>query len=265
MAEPRTDEHQPDDWDAPRDSESRTGASAFTGHPDAADTTPVHHPDAADTTGSRGTNERYSSAVTAEHENLVAERQARRDARVAALAPAPTPDPATTYPPAASTQTDQPAPVRTETVTVTRRSTDRWHGSLALFVLRLVTAAIMGVHGLNKLLNLPATTEALSRTILPQPGIMAIVIGAAEIAIAIGLVFGLLTRLAGLGLMLVTGGALALVLWGPWSPFQPGQSGFIGELEVLLLAVGFLFLLVGAGGWSVDRGFRSRREADRAV
>ena len=60
------------------------------------------------------------------------------------------------------------------------------------------------------------------------------------------------------------GGALAFVMWGPWSPFVPGQPGFLGEFELLLAAVGLLFLLVGAGGWSVDRSFRSARQRDKA-
>lgn len=206
------------------------------------------------------------AAVTAEHDRLVAERAARRRQRLEALAPKPEPEP--TPAPAAPVGTfrsgsAQPAvATRTETVQVVQRSNDKWAGSLGLFLLRLVVAAIMGVHGANKLLNLPATTEMLQNTIIPAPGIMAIVIGAAEIAIAIALVFGLLTRFAGLGVALVAGGALAFVQWGPWSPFRPGEAGFNGELELLLVAVGLLFLLVGGGGWSIDRGFRSRRAAD---
>lgn len=209
------------------------------------------------------------ATVTAEHERLIAERAARRKQRQAALAarpepvPEPTPLPPVPAPVAAPRGTARRAMVTpTETVEVVKRSNDRWAGSLGLILLRLVVAAIMGVHGANKLLNLPAASEALQNTILPQPGLFAIFIGAAEIAIAIALVFGLLTRVAGLGVALIAGGALALVKWGPWSPFKPGQSGFDGELELLLVVVGVLFLLVGGGGWSVDRGFRASRSAD---
>ena len=215
-----------------------------------------------------------SREVDAERERLVAERAARREARIAALAPAPEPepvaDPGARYAtPVASAGTGAtaasavPTQVRTETVTVTERSNDKFAGSLGLFLLRLVTAAIMGIHGLQHLLNLPATTEQIQSTVLPAPGILAVVLGAAEVAIAIALVFGLLTRLAGLGLALVAGGALAFVLWGAANPFVQGEAGFTGELEVLLVAVGVLFMLVGAGGWSVDHGFRSRRAESR--
>lgn len=218
-----------------------------------------------------GSNRAFASqdaAVTAEHDRLVAERAARRQQRLEALAPKPEPEPT---PVAAApvvggtvrgAAQPAPTPTRTETVKVVQRTNDKFLGSLGLFLLRLVVAAIMGIHGANKLLNLPAATEMLQNTILPSPGILAIVIGAAEIAIAIALVFGLLTRVAGLGVALVAGGALAFVQWGPWSPFQPGGSGFNGELELLLVAVGILFLLVGGGGWSIDRGFRSRKTVD---
>lgn len=211
-----------------------------------------------------------TAQADAERERLVAERAARREARLAALAPAPDPEPdfsAETNRVAPSTQGPRPAetlPVRTETVTVTQRNTDKFGGSLGLFVLRLAVAAILGVRGIFHLLNLPATTELISTTILPYASILAIVLGAAEVAIAIALVFGLLTRVAGLGLMLVAGGALTFVLWGAGNPFTAGQAGFTGEFEVLLVAVGLLFLLVGAGGWSLDRGFRARRAAARA-
>lgn len=213
-----------------------------------------------------------SAEVDAERERLVAERAARREARLAALAPAPEPEPqhvaatpqyATPVAAGTGATAASAAPVRTETVTVTQRSTDRFAGSLGLFLLRLVTAAIMGIHGMQHLLNLPAATQMIQETVLPAPSILAVVLGAAEVAIAIALVFGLLTRLAGLGLALVAGGALAFVLWGSWSPFKPGESGFSGELELLLVAVGVLFLLVGAGGWSIDHGFRARRQEAR--
>lgn len=202
-------------------------------------------------------------SVRAERDRLAAERAARREARRAALAPAPVPDPAlaaaaTAEPATAAAQTAPP-----ERITVTRRTTDRFAGSLALFLLRLVVALIFGLRGVDTLLDLPGTVELLQGTILPEPAILAVVLGAAEVAIAIALVFGLLTRVAGLGVALVAGGALAFVLWGPWSPFIPSQDGFIGELELLLVAVGLVFLLVGAGGWSVDRGIRAGRSSDK--
>lgn len=209
--------------------------------------------------------------VDAERERLAAERALRREARLAALAPTPDPDPMPVaeagpqyaVPGAVSTGATASRAVSVPVPTaapVTKRTTDRFAGSFGLFVLRLAAAAIIGIHGLSHLLNLPATTQMIQQTMLPAPGVLAIVLGAAEVAIAIALVFGLLTRVAGLGLILVAGGALGFVLWGAWSPFTPGQAGFTGALEVLLVAVGVLFMLVGGGGWAIDRAFRARRD-----
>lgn len=214
-----------------------------------------------------------NQSVRAEHERLQAERAARRQARLDALNPAPVAPVVPANRPAAVAAADAErraaAPAVREVVTekiVTTRNTDKFLPSLGLFLLRLVTAAIFGIHGVNKLLNIPATTDMIGRTLLPYPSILAVVVGAAEVAIAIALVFGLLTRVAGLGVVLITVGALVFVLWGQsWSPFAAGEAGFIGELELLLAAVGVLFMSVGAGGWAVDRGFRARRSADRAA
>lgn len=201
------------------------------------------------------------AALAAEAERLAAERAARREARLAALAPLTEP---LTPAPSAGVGGAAPRPVDTAApVTVVRRSTDGFLGSLGLFALRLVTAAIVGLQGVTALLDPTRAAEVYANTVLPQPSLVALGVGAAQVAVAIALVFGLLTRLAGLGLALIAGGILAFVLWGPWSPFVPGQAGFVGDFELLLAAVGVLFLTVGGGGWAVDRGFRRRREADR--
>lgn len=208
--------------------------------------------------------------VSAEHERLVAERQSRREARVAALAPQPVPDPMVAHqqqasaPVAAPIAAPAPPQVITETVTQVQRTTDKFAGSLGLFLLRVVVAGVIGYRGVQKLLDLPGTTDLVATTILPAPEVWAIVVGAAEVLAAIALLFGALTRLAGLGVALVAGGALAFVLWGPWTVFTPGQPGFLGELELLLVAVGVMFLFVGAGGWSVDHGIAARRAVERA-
>lgn len=186
--------------------------------------------------------------LTPEERKLAAERAARREAREQALA---APDVRTV--------------AAVDPVVVTRRSTDRFLGAFGLFVLRLVVAAIMAVRGLEIVTNLPAAEALFASTIIPAPQIMAMVTGVSALAIAVALVFGLLTRFAGVGVMLIAGGALAFVLWGSWSPFIPGRSGFIGELELLLTAVGLLFVCIGGGGFSLDRSFRKSREKDRLL
>lgn len=181
---------------------------------------------------------------TEEERKLAAERAARREAREAALA---APD-------------ARPEPIP-EPVVVTRRTTDRFLGAFSLFLVRLVVAAIMAVHGLAFVTDPVAAQELFATTIIPEPALMATITGFASLAIAVALVFGLLTRVAGLGVLLIAGGALTFVLWGNWSPFVAGRAGFVGELELLLAVVGLLFLCVGGGGFSLDRSFRKSRES----
>ena len=61
-------------------------------------------------------------------------------------------------------------------------------------------AAILAVRGLNLLTDIPAAQASFAKTIIPDPGIMAIVTGVAALLIALSLVLGLLTRVAGLGI-----------------------------------------------------------------
>lgn len=89
---------------------------------------------------------------------------------------------------------------------VHRRNTDRFLGSLGLFLLRLVTAAIMLVRGLEIVTNIPAAQASFAQTRIPEPGIMAIVTGVSALLIAVALVFGLFVRVAGLGITLIAAG-----------------------------------------------------------
>ena len=182
-----------------------------------------------------------------EEQKLAAERGARREARATALA--------------AAAPVPQVAP---EPVIVHKRTNDKFWGSVGLFLLRLVLAAILAVRGLNLLTDIPAAQAMFAKTLIPYPGIMAIVTGIAALLIALSLILGLFTRLAGLGIALIGGGALAFVYWGSWSPFVAGRPGFLGDYELLLTAVGVLLLCIGAGGWSLDHSIRAGRERNKA-
>lgn len=158
----------------------------------------------------------------------------------------------------------QPTPVdEPADPTPTKHNTDRFLGSLGLFLLRLVTAAVMGVHGAQKLLDLDGTTQFFSSTALPYPGVLAPLTAVAEVLIALALVLGLLVRAAGLGVLLVAVGALVFVHWYQ-NPFQAGQSGFGGEGELLLAGIGLLFICVGGGWWGVDAAMRRGRARRKA-
>ena len=191
----------------------------------------------------------YADPQSEEAQKLAAERAARKEARDAALAAV------------------APVPViAPEPVIVQHRTNDKFFGAFGIFALRLVVAGVFAVRGYQMLGDLAGTQERIASTLLaPYAQILAIVVGAAHLLIALALLLGLLTRVAGLGVLLVAGGALAFVWWGPWSLFVAGQQGFLGELELVLAAVGLLFLCIGGGGWSIDRSFRSARAKDKAA
>lgn len=202
--------------------------------------------------------------VRAEQERLAAERAARREAREAALAP--TVEPAAAFTAVQSVGTvGQPTAPQAQPVVVFRRTTDKFFGALGLFLLRLVLAAILGIRGINGLLSPQLAATPWEGNLLPQPQLIGLALSAAGVGIAILLVFGMLTRLAGFGLATIAVSTLVFVKWGDFSPFLPGELGFVGELEVLLAASGLLLLFVGSGGWSVDYGFRRRRSLEAST
>ena len=75
--------------------------------------------------------------------------------------------------------------------------------------------------------------------------------GAAD-AVAVMLVLGLGTRIAGLLLLILAIAQLAFVQWGVVSPFQPGAADFIGAVDVMLAGAGVLFATVGGGRIAFD-------------
>lgn len=188
--------------------------------------------------------------VSEEQARLERERAARREARLAALESVREDDPLQR--PAAQAPLVRPA----------RPVTDRFWGSLALFLLRLVTAAILFVHGMNGIINNAPVQTTWANTVLPFPRYIGLGLPWVEVGIALLLVFGVLTRLAGLATLGIMGLTLAFVMWGRWSIFEPGGTGFLGEHELLLAIVGLVLMLLGAGAWSIDYALRrGRREA----
>lgn len=146
---------------------------------------------------------------------------------------------------------------------VHKPTTDKFAASFGLFLLRLVTAGIMGVHGVQKLTNI-AGTEAMEKAAgVPYPHWAAWTNGVAEVLIAVALLFGLFTRLAGLGITIITTLALVMVLWRHQNPFKSGQSGFTGELELLLAGVGLAIFFLGSGRWAIDGQRRSNKRRAR--
>lgn len=183
-------------------------------------------------------------------EQLAAERHARNQ-RLGVVAPS------------GASEAQQP-------VGFTKLHTDRFLPSLGLFVLRLVTAAVLGVAGYRILMAPEATAQTLQATLVPEPQLSAWILGATLAALALLLVIGMLQRLVGLVLLAFAVASLVLLRWGPFNIFSPSFEGFpfLGDKELLLAGIGMLLLSMGGGSWGVDGAFRRSRaqaRADRAA
>ena len=154
----------------------------------------------------------------------------------------------------AAPDTDEPMVTRFSTP-----STYKGLPSFGLVVFRLVIAAVVGIRAYQHITHLTATRDMWAATIMPSPGIVAYAQIGLEIAIAVMLLIGLGTRIAGLALTLLSIAVLVFVQWGVVSPFQPGATDFIGVVEVLLAGTGLLLATVGGGRIAFDGAIHSGR------
>ena len=139
----------------------------------------------------------------------------------------------------------------TTATTTTARRTD-----LALVVLRLVIGIVFIAHGSQKLFvyGLDGVAGSFAQLGMPLPGILGPLVAFGEFFAGLGLIVGLLTRVAAAGMALTMVGAIGLVhLDGGF--FAP--TGI--EFQLVLLASTLALALTGAGAWSADGVLAARR------
>jgi putative oxidoreductase len=131
---------------------------------------------------------------------------------------------------------------------------------IAITILRLVLGVIFFAHGAQKLLGWFGgygftATMGFFTGVLHIPAAFAFLAIAAEFFGGLGLIFGLFTRVASLGVFCNMIVAVAMVhgRFGFWMNWTGAQKGEGYEYHLLLLAASAFLMIRGAGAASVDR------------
>ncbi|HEY5377346.1 MAG TPA: DoxX family protein [Polyangiaceae bacterium] len=128
--------------------------------------------------------------------------------------------------------------------------------ALALTALRVGVGAILAVHGWAKLSDIAGTSESFAQLAMPAPQVLVYLAIAGEFLGGLGLLVGLLTRVAALGPLCSMLVAILTVHIGHGLLAKNG--GF--EYPLVLLLVSSFFALNGAGPWSLDALIAKRAE-----
>ena len=141
--------------------------------------------------------------------------------------------------------------------------------SAATAILRLVLGLVFFVHGAQKVFGwfggsgFSGTMGFFTANMhIPPP--LAFLAIAAEFLGSLGLILGLLTRIAAFGIAAVMLGAIATVhatfgFFMNWTGMQKGE-GF--EYLLLVLAIATFLMIRGAGAFSIDRAIAARTKTD---
>ncbi|RRD47098.1 DoxX family protein [Tessaracoccus sp. OH4464_COT-324] len=146
-----------------------------------------------------------------------------------------------------------------------KRQADRFFGAFSLFVLRVVAAGIIGVLAYQTLQDIDGATRFLARTVVPEPQLVAWILGFGLAAMAAMLVLGFGARIAAFLLLVVSIASLSVIRWGQFSIFQPGMEGFLGDRTLLTAAAALVILTFGAGRFSIDGAIYSARQEAKAA
>jgi putative oxidoreductase len=138
-------------------------------------------------------------------------------------------------------------------------------GTWSCLVLRLALGIVMFPHGAQKVFGwfggfgLTASMGMFTEK-MHIPALLAVLVILAEMAGSLGLITGLLTRVAAFGILCDMIGAVALVHWrnGFFMNWMGKQAGEGFEYHILMIGMALALVLAGGGKFSLDRAIAVR-------
>lgn len=138
---------------------------------------------------------------------------------------------------------------------------DRWSS----LILRVTLGAVFFPHGAQKVLGwfgghgFSATLAAFTQQ-MRVPVVVALLVILGEFLGSLGLLVGLLTRVAAFGIACIMSGAIVLVHWknGLFMNWFGQQKGEGCEFHLLAIAIAAALMLAGGGKWSIDRSLSQK-------
>ncbi|HEY6077692.1 MAG TPA: DoxX family protein [Polyangiaceae bacterium] len=128
--------------------------------------------------------------------------------------------------------------------------------AVALTALRIVVGAIFVVHGAMKLMDVPGTAQGFAALGIPYPAYAVYLAIAGELGGGLGLMLGLLTRVAALGALCSMAVAIGYAHLGHGLLAKNGGW----EYPLVLGLIALYFVTRGGGPASVDARFARRQE-----
>ncbi|MDR1355371.1 MAG: DoxX family protein [Propionibacteriaceae bacterium] len=136
---------------------------------------------------------------------------------------------------------------------------------MGLFLLRLITAGVIGVRAYQMINHHQSAALRLTERGAPMPETIAWVEAGVLAVIAVMLLFGFGTRVAAFLLSAAAIANIVFMQWGAFNPLREGIAGIRGDFELLLSAIGLALLVLGSGGWAIDgirRAAKLRKTTD---